>query len=258
MTTPEQSQGPAGAHHGWYVYGVVPHDVEPAPGAIGIGDPAGQVQLVRHGEIAALVSEINVAGPLGRPEDLRAHQELLDGAATTVPVLPFRFGAVVTTAEAVAEEVLAPRHEEFAAALEDLHGCAEYVIKGRYVEETVLPEILAEDQQAARLRESLRRIGDPHASRAQRIQFGELINQAVTAKRVADTRTLGEVLAGHVVASRVREPTHELDAAHVAVLAELARQEELEDAVSELARTWDGRITVRLLGPMAPYDFAIT
>jgi Gas vesicle synthesis protein GvpL/GvpF len=258
MPVTGQSEGSAGAHRGCYVYGVVPHDVEPVPGALGVVDPAGQVQVVRYGEIAALVSEINVTRPLGRPEDLRAHQELLDGAATTVPVLPFRFGAVMTNAGAVAEELLAPRREEFAAALEELHGRAEYVIKGRYVEQTVLSKILAESQHAARLRESLRRVADPDASRDQRIQLGELINQAVSAKRVADTRALGEVLAGHVVASLVREPTHELDAAHVAVLAELAHQKGLENAVSELARDWDGRITVRLLGPMAPYDFAIT
>jgi hypothetical protein len=258
MTTPEPAEESAGAHRGCYVYGVVPHDVEAVPGACGIGEPTGQVQVVRYGQVAALVSEINLAGPLGRPEDLLAHQELLDGTAITVPVLPFRFGAVMANAEAVAEELLAPRHEEFAAALEKLHGRAEYVIKGRYVEHTVLEEVLGENQEAARLRESLRQIGDPAASRAQRIQLGELINQAVCVKRVADTRTLGEVLAGHVVASRVREPTHELDAVHVAVLAELSHRVELEDAVSGLARDWDGRITVRLLGPMAPYDFAIT
>jgi hypothetical protein len=35
-------------------------------------------------------------------------------------------------------------------------------------------------------------------------------------------------------------------------------EEELENAVSQLARDWHGRITVRVLGPMAPYDFAIT
>jgi hypothetical protein len=113
-------------------------------------------------------------------------------------------------------------------------------------------EILAENQQAARLRESLRRIGNPDASRAKRIQLGQLINEAVTAKRAADTRTLGEVLTGYVVASRVRQPTHELDAAHAAVLAELAHQKGLENAVSQLARDWHGRIRVRLLGPMAP------
>jgi Gas vesicle synthesis protein GvpL/GvpF len=118
----KQPEGSAGADRGWYVYGIVPHDVEPVPGALGVGDPAGQVQVVRHGEIAALVSEVNVARPLGRPEDLRAHQELLDGTVTTVPVLPFRFGAVMTDAGAVAEELLAPQHEEFAAALEDSTG----------------------------------------------------------------------------------------------------------------------------------------
>jgi Gas vesicle synthesis protein GvpL/GvpF len=117
-----QPEGSAGADRGCYVYGIVPHDVEPVPGALGVGDPAGQVQVVRHGEIAALVSEVNVARPLGRPEDLRAHQELLDGTVTTVPVLPFRFGAVMTDAGAVAEELLAPQHEEFAAALEDSTG----------------------------------------------------------------------------------------------------------------------------------------
>jgi hypothetical protein len=122
----------------------------------------------------------------------------------------------------------------------------------------VLRQILAESQQAARLRETLRQIKSQDATRVERIRLGELVSRAVSAMRVADTRTMGEVLAGHVVASRVREPTHEMDAVHVAVLAELAHQEELADAVGQRARDWQSRITVRLLGPMAPYDFAIT
>jgi hypothetical protein len=73
------------------------------------------VQVVRSGAIAALVSEIDLAHPPGRPEDLRAHQQLLDGAVTATPVLPFRFGAAMTDAQAVAEELLAPHEQEFAA-----------------------------------------------------------------------------------------------------------------------------------------------
>jgi hypothetical protein len=85
-----------------------------------------------------------------------------------------------------------------------------------------------------------------------------MINEAISAKREEDTRKLGDVLSGHVVASNVREPTHELDAAHVAVLAETADQEELEKAIGKIAHDWHGRIELHLLGPMAPYDFVVT
>jgi hypothetical protein len=32
----------------------------------------------------------------------------------------------------------------------------------------------------------------------------------------------------------------------------------VEDALTELAEAWSGRANVRLLGPMAPYDFVVT
>ena len=44
----------------------------------------------------------------------------------------------------------------------------------------------------------------------------------------------------------------------MAVLVEVARQEELEKAVGDLAERWDGRVEMRLLGPLAAYDFVVT
>jgi hypothetical protein len=174
-----------------------------------------------------------------------------------VPVLPLRFGAAMATLEAVAGELLAVHHERFAAALAELEGRAEYVVKGRYVEAAVLAEVLSENKQAARLRD---RIGDkdPDATRPERIQLGEIINNAVTAKRQADTSLVGDALHGHVVASAVREPTHELDAVHVALLVAIGKENRIRQAVQDLARNWEGRIELRLLGPMAPYDFVAT
>ena len=63
--------------------------------------------------------------PLGTPDDLHAHQQLLDATAAQVPVLPLRFGAAMATLEAVAGELLAVHHERFAAALAELEGRAE-------------------------------------------------------------------------------------------------------------------------------------
>jgi Gas vesicle synthesis protein GvpL/GvpF len=240
-----------------YVYGILPGDIEVEPGAAGVGDPPGEVRVVRHRDLAALVSDIDPSLPLGRPEDLVAHEELLDASAADVPVLPLRFGAVVTNDDAVAEELLGPHHDEFSAALRQLEGHAEYVVKGRYVEDALLREVLSEDPQAARLGDQIRGV-DPDATRELRMQLGEIISNAVEVKRQQDTRTLGDAVTGIATASVVRPPTHELDAVHTALLIESSAVKDLEQAVQRLADDWDGRVQVRVIGPMAAYDFVGT
>jgi Gas vesicle synthesis protein GvpL/GvpF len=252
---PEQTRGLG--QPGCYVYGIVPADVELTGDVHGVGDPPGRIQLVRHENLVALVSEVDLTGRLGTPADLHAHARVLDTTAVEVPVLPLRFGTVMATRDAVAGELLAVYQEAFAAALKDVEGRVQYVVKGRYVEQVVLAETLAEIPEAARLA-TLIRGKDPNATRQARIRLGEIIDKAITAKRTADTRALGEVLAPCCVASVVREPTQELDAVHAALLVEITRQHDLEQALSELASDWEGRIEIRLLGPQAPYDFTPT
>jgi hypothetical protein len=240
-----------------YVYGILPGDVEVEPGAAGVGDPPGEVRVVRHRDLAALVSDIDPNLPLGRPEDLVAHEELLDASAADVPVLPLRFGAVVTNDDAVAEELLGPHYDEFSAALEQLEGHAEYVVKGRYMEDALLREVLSEDPQAAQLGDQIRG-ADPDATRELRMQLGEIISNAVEVKRQQDTRKLGDAVDGIAAASVVRPPSHELDAVYTALLVESSAADDLEQAVQRLADDWNGRIELRLIGPMAAYDFVGT
>ncbi|MEU4808725.1 GvpL/GvpF family gas vesicle protein [Nocardia fluminea] len=237
-----------------YVYGIVPADVEPEPHATGVGDPPGEVAVVRHGEVAALVSTLASDRPLGTPQDLTAHAELLDGSAAVAPVLPLRFGAVMTDAEAVASELLAANEAEFRAALAELEGRGQFVVKARYVEDTLLRELLEENAEAARLRAEIR--DKPQdATRNARIALGELVNQAIEAKRAEDTRAVVAELERLEPLVNQRAPTDEEDAVHLAVLIELDRQPELEETLRGLARNWDGRVEMTLLGPMAAYDF---
>ncbi|MCJ0902588.1 GvpL/GvpF family gas vesicle protein [Rhodococcus sp. ARC_M6] len=240
---------------GVYVYGIVPADMEAEEDAVGVCD--GPVTIVKHGGIAALVSEISVERPLGKPEDLQAHAYLLDGTSRVAPVLPLRFGAVMTDEESVEKELLAAHADEFAAALQELEGRAQYVVKGRYVEQAILREVIDESEQAAQLLGAIR--DQPEEStRDARMALGEIVSNAIVAKRDADTRKVLEALDSLSDSVNVREPTHEEEAAQVAVLVEVARQEELEKAVGELAEQWDGRVDMRLLGPLAAYDFVVT
>lgn len=256
MSAPATSEhSPGNARQGTYVYAILPADIELTGDISGVGDPPGQVRIIRHGELAALASDVDVSRPLGTPDDLRAHEQVVDASAAEVPVLPVRFGAVLADDDAVAEELLAGHQDELAAELADLEGRAEYIVRGRYAEQAILAEILSENREAARLREQIAG-KEPDATRDARIRLGEIISDAVAVKREQDTLALGERMAGRAVASVVRDPTHERDAVHVAFLLDRSQDAGLTEAVAELAKDWAGRVDLRLLGPLAAYDFA--
>ena len=254
MTAQMEDRPADGGQVGVYVYGILPGDIEVESGAEGVGDPPGEIRVVRHRDLAALVSDVHLDRPLGRAEDLFAHEELLDATAADVAVLPLRFGAVLTSDDAVAEELLGEHYDEFTSALKQLEGHAEYVVQGRYVEQAILSEVLSEQPEAAQLNESIRG-ADPDVTRDERMQLGEMINNAIEAKRQADTEALGDALSGLVTASVVRPPSSELDAAYVALLVETGKADKLQQAVDRIAEQWQGRIEVRLIGPLAAYDF---
>lgn len=240
-----------------YLYGLVFSDTALESGVSGVGNPPTEVKLVPHGEVAALVSEVDLTQPLGTPEDLLAHEQLLDAIAADVPVLPLRFGAVMTNEESVVEELLAPHEDEFVQALKQVEGRAQYMIRARFVEDVILREILTELPQAKQLREQIQ--GKPEAAtRDLRIRLGELINQTVSGMRDQATQGLAETLQPHAVMTSVREPGNEMDAANLAVLVETAKLDEFEKAVQDVEREWDGRINVRVIGPQAPYDFVVS
>ncbi|RMI31463.1 GvpL/GvpF family gas vesicle protein [Nocardia stercoris] len=124
----------------------------------------------------------------------------------------------------------------------------------RYVEDAILRELLDENAEADRLKDEIH--GKPEdATRNARIALGELINQAIEAKRAQDTATVISELEKLEALVNQREPSNEEDAVHLAVLVESARRNELEEALRQLMADWDGRVELDLLGPMAAYDF---
>lgn len=242
---------------GIYVYGVVPSDVETTDDARGVGDPPASVEVITHDDIAALVSEVPVDAELGKPQDLAAHARLLDATSGELPVLPLRFGAMLADREAVEQELLAANHDEFAGALHELEGHTEFIVKGRYEEDALLREILDGNKRARQLRDS---IVDkpPDATRNHRIELGEIVTKVVAAKRDKDTRDLVEALKPLEFDAVVREPSHERDAVYVAYMVETERLDEFREAVDAWAGRHGDGVDVRLLGPVAPYDFVST
>ncbi|MFF4228946.1 GvpL/GvpF family gas vesicle protein [Streptomyces sp. NPDC001820] len=254
--TASTSQTP-GAESGWYVYGVVREsgattEVEALPT---VASADAQVTYVRHRGIAAVVSKVSDDRPLGTPDDLRAHAQVLDSlAAGSEPVLPFRFGTVLRDAQAVTDELLVGGYDDFMTALDRLEGSAQFTLRARYVQDEVLREVLDEQPQAQRLREELKHMSED-AGYYRRIELGQILAEAIADKRDMDAGEIDRCLAPLAVAVAPEEPGAADAVADVSFLVDAKRRAAFEEAAEDLARRWHGRIRLRLFGPVAPYDF---
>ncbi len=244
-----------------YVYGIVPADAsvpdeDAGPdGVVGVGDPPEPVHRVRHGDVAALVSEIDPRRPLGTPQDLIGHARVLDAvAAGRTAVLPFRFGAVVRDPAAVTDELLVPQHERFRSALEELDGLAQFTARGTYREEVMLREIVEQRPDVARLRAETAALPE-EASRPQRIRLGELVSAELADRARAGADELLARLGPFAMATVRADPSGDQPIGASFLVAD-DRWTEFTRAADGLAADWAGRIDLRLLGPLAPYDFA--
>jgi Gas vesicle synthesis protein GvpL/GvpF len=235
-----------------YVFGVVPAGAPvPEPGDEG---PASDLRLVEVGEVAALVGSTPADRGLGRAADLLAHDRVLaEVVATGTPVLPMRFGAVVTDEAAVQEELLRAHHDHFVEVLNTLRGRVQYTVSVRYEQDTVLRQVLDEHPEIARLR-AADTGSETKEAFDRRLRMGELVVRALERLRPTDVAAVLQEL-GDDLDFRSRQPSSPDEVLEAAFLVEAAHAGDFEDRVEELARRNTGRLRVRLVGPSPAYDF---
>ncbi|WP_308818520.1 GvpL/GvpF family gas vesicle protein [Pseudonocardia alni] len=236
-----------------YVYAVVAADIDLPEGLTPVGGGE-EVAVIDHGRLAAVVSDVPRDAPLGSREDLLAHERTVNTLAGSTTVLPMRFGGVVDDDRAVVDELLAAHQEYFAWALEQLDGCRQFVLAGRYDSDRLVAGIVEADPEIQQLGEAVRG-KDPDATYYERIRLGEAIAGHVERIRSDDADLAVERLGPFAVATSVKEPASEDGAVELALLVHRDRVGDFEQAVDALGDEWDERVRLRLIGPVAPYDF---
>lgn len=235
-----------------YVYGLVAADAEIPDGLRGLG-ASGKVETIAHGRVAAIVGDVPADRALGTRDDLIAHETVVDRIAEKTTILPMRFPAVVLE-EGVVDELLAPNEDYFVEALRGLDGRQQFTLKGTYEEESVLREVLEADEEIRELQERVRGLPED-ASYYDRIQLGEMIVEAMGELRESDAARIVERVGPLAVDMVAHPPIAPDDVVNLAFLVERSRVGEFEKTVEDLGRDLAGRIRLRLLGPLAPYDF---
>jgi Gas vesicle synthesis protein GvpL/GvpF len=249
--TEERSRLRQEAETALYVYGITWSGG--AAGRRGAGVVGADVEIVEHGELAAIVSPVPDGGVRAKRRDLLLHMEVLQKAFDSQPVLPLRFGTVLRGATNVIDDLLAPRYEEFVALLHSVDGLAELRVCATYVEGAILAEIVEADSQIARLRELTRAAGadaDPL-----RVQLGEAVARALAVRREHDLRALTAELIPRSRDAVVEDPRSELELLRASFLVDRGEIAGFDARMNELARTTEGKLTFTYTGPLPPHSF---
>jgi hypothetical protein len=234
-----------------YVYGVTASST-PVPSHPGIDGR--QLQLVESDDVAALVSDAPGEDlELGR-QAMTMHARVLEEAHKAGTVLPMRFGMVMADEDEVRQRLLASHREVLAAQLVEFAGKAELRLRATYEEEPLMREIVAGDQDVARLRESLRGLPED-ATYYGRIQLGELVSQAVQRKRDADAAWILDQLAPLALALDVSDPPHERIVLSASFLIDEPRMPEFDAAVNRVGEAQAARMRMKYTGPLPPHSF---
>lgn len=234
-----------------YVYGILRAAEQES--AVATGVTGASVRSVEHGELAALVSDLE-GGALMAAREVRAHWRVVEAAAEAATVIPVRFGTVMASDQAVVEELLAPQAERLTALLHGLAGQVQLGVKGEYDEVALLREVVREAPAVKALRERIRTL--PYAAGYyDRIRLGELVAAEVQRRRGADTGLALERLGPHARATKTNEPRTASGAFDLAFLVERDGIEPFSAAVGELSEALGERVGIRYVGPLPPYSF---
>lgn len=236
-----------------YVFGIMrARDAAAAVGSAGASRP---LDAVDHDGLSALVGETPDGELRLRRDNILGHADVIEKAFECGPVLPFRFGSVVSDADTVVRELLAPQSEQLAGRLDALADKAEMQVKALYAEEPLLRSILKQDPALARVVQRTQGLSAA-ATHFERIRIGEAIAAAVQSRGAADGEALLRVLAPFAVTHVVSPPNHERSVLNAAFLVERRGLKDFDQAVEAASVQHGPAIEFKLIGPIAPYSFS--
>lgn len=217
--------------------------------AKGVGDPPGEVRVVRGSSLCAVVSDSPDDLSVAR-RDLQAHQDVQERLWADGPTLPLSFGFVAADEEAV-RGVLEERAQLFAQRLDELTGRAEFNVKGVLDEDWVVRAVLEQNAQARELNERTR---EGAGTYEERLALGQLLAQEVQGRQDALAEEVLAALRPLAEAEKVAPPSQQYFVS-ASFLLEEDRADEFDRAGQELAERYGEGMELRLRGPLPPYSF---
>ncbi len=220
----------------------------------GIGTLVGAVHIVPYMGLSVVVSDSPVIDYDSTRRNMMAHTVVVEEAMRHHTILPVRFGTVAPNADAIEHQVLERRYSELNQLIAEMEGRSELGIKALWYEGGVFEEIVAENPNLRRLRDSLSG-RTPEESYYDRIRLGEMVEAAMQDKRNVDSEAILERLRPFTYKTRLNQLITDRMILNAAFLVNHESEPDFDQAVQKLDADMGKRMMFKYVGPVPPYNF---
>lgn len=275
-TEPESAAEPSGQSHecenqerGLYVYCIIDCDRPESFGPIGVGDDHPEVFVIEHEGVGAVVSCASCTKYDVSRGNVLAHQQVMEAVmGQGHAVLPVRFNTVAKDKDSesadsrIVQRVLKERLDEFSWLLSAMSTRVELGIKALWTDtKAVFSSIVDADEQIMSLRKKLLAASQAPAGRrprnfmAARMKLGEMVKNALEARKLREEKELIACLAPVTVDLRKNKTFGDAMFANLAILVDKDRQDEVASRLSAFEAGQSGQTRIRCIGPLPPSNF---
>lgn len=239
---------------GKYLYGIIPCAEARTFAVRGIHEQGVRVYSIPYRDLAVVVSDSPPEPYDSTRRNLMAHTRVLEALMQQYSVLPICFGVVAPDESTVCEQLLARRYADLCAQLDGLRDQIELGLKAFWVDEDIFRAIADETPAIRELRAA---IGGrpPESSYFERIRLGELVEQAIGARRQIDAEQILAGLRPLACSTLVHPVLTDRMVVNAAFLVERDHEARFDQAVRGLDEQMGGRLMFKYVGPVPPYNF---
>ncbi len=242
------------AKEGKYIYCIISGDEGRNFGPMGIGKRGDIVSTIGFNDISAVISSSPITRYVIDPENLMAHEKVIEEVMKDYTVLPVRFCTIANSAEEV-RTFLRRQHAEFKGLLHDLDNKVEMGLKARWTHmEKIFEEIAQTDPDVKELKKKVAEHGK-EADSKEKIDLGKAVKAALDEKK----KQLAEKILRQF--KRLTLDTHQNDVMgddmflNAVFLIDRTREKQFDFLVEDLAEEYNDQADFKLVGPAPPFNF---
>lgn len=237
---------------GRYVYGVIRRPALLTLSFTGIDDKP--VTLVPFENLAAVVSESPVRRYQVSREYTLKHEWVIEQVMQYYTVLPVRFGTVAANEDDIRVKLLRRQFGSLHGLLKRMDNKVELGVKAFWEQERIFANLVDEDPELRLFRDAL--AGKSEAeTRYERIQLGQLVEQALAERRTRDAQQIVETLRPLAQDVRKNPTLGDMMVLNAAFLVDKRRESVFDARMQALDAEFNGSLRFRYVGPLPPFNF---
>jgi hypothetical protein len=242
------------AKEGEYVYCIIGGNEGRNFGSIGIGKRGDIVSTIGFNDISAVISSSPVTKYVINPENLTAHEKVIEEVMKDYTVLPVRFCTIANSAEEI-RTFLRRRYGEFKGMLKDMDNKVELGLKAKWMDmQKIFTEIADQEPNVKETRIRVEERPGDHDT-GEKIALGKAVKASLERKKAVEGDKILREFKRVAVDIRKNDLVGDDMFLNAVFLIDRIMEKQFDYLVEDLAEKYKERAHFKYVGPAPPFNF---